>query len=352
MQDAGLEVARVAAHIEGAEQLARSARPRGLDRLRHIVRTLLLQELEAYRREGVFPKNRDFPERAVPYFVDADGTRCAMAYLLELGGASALVAKIASERNNAFVHELADEPELLSWLDAAGLTVDEAARIQPSYCASNTTMVCGGGFGDLPISRSNAKGVLEIHITGAADTDGYAPARVENVFGDVGRFAVGSVVSFRGPISGVFVVPLHGGESDAGAGADAAVDGGDAPPRLEVGVALLSGGTVRGRQGGNSEGHPLTVQQIADAFRSPDCEAHLIALDAWWKESTCAGTPDDPAYRNDAGSSGATANPSGADGGGCSTAGTDPSAATVQILLALVAAISARRLARGARRAG
>ena len=72
-----------------------------------------------------------FSDRAMPYFIDADGTRCAMAHLLELGGAAALVARIANEKNNAFVEELANGQELPAWLDASGLSVAEAARIQP-----------------------------------------------------------------------------------------------------------------------------------------------------------------------------------------------------------------------------
>lgn len=356
MQIAGAEsheVARVAAHIEGAEQLARSTPPRGLDRLRRIVRALLLEELAAYRREGVFPKNRDFPDRATPYFVDADGTRCAMAHLLELGGASALVTKIASERNNAFVRELADEPELLAWLDAAGLTVDEAARIQPSYCAPRTAIVCGGNFAH-PDIAPNAKGVLEVRITGRADTEGWAAARVEKVHGDGAGFVVGSEVQYRSnAIDGLYVVPVYGSEADAGVEADAATDGGGAAPaRLSGGVALGSDGIIYGGQSGNNDGHPVTAQQVADAYRSPNCAASVEALDPWWRENTCSGTPDDPAAKNDAGSSGAssssgaTTNPSGDDGGGCSTAGTDASAATLQILLALVGAVAARRALR------
>ena len=63
----------------------------------------------------------DFAE-PMPYFVDAKGVRCAMAHLLEAGGERELVQRIARERNNAFVRDLADESRLLAWLAAAGLT--------------------------------------------------------------------------------------------------------------------------------------------------------------------------------------------------------------------------------------
>src|SRR6185295_2199400 len=134
-----METARVAHHIAGAERVVAKARPgRAPDRMKGIVRALLLEELVAYRERGVFPRNRDFSDRPMPYLVDANGIRCAMAHLMELGGAATLVARLAHERNNAFVRELADEPQLLAWLDAAGLDVAEAARIQPSYeCPDN-----------------------------------------------------------------------------------------------------------------------------------------------------------------------------------------------------------------------
>jgi hypothetical protein len=43
------------------------------------------------------------------------------------------VANIRALRNNATVPELADEPGLADWLDESGLTLAEAARIQPTY---------------------------------------------------------------------------------------------------------------------------------------------------------------------------------------------------------------------------
>jgi len=358
------EVGRVAAHIEGAELRASHAPPRGLDRARTLVRTLLLQELEDYRRAGVFPKNRDFPDRAMPYFVDAEGTRCAMAHLLELGGASALVAKIASERNNAFVRELADEPQLLAWLDAAGLTVDEAVRIQPSYCDVNANMVCFDRVLDAPIPPS-ASGVVEILVVSSGPTD--STARVENVFGDGGPYVLGAELqlSKNFAVGTSFVVPLFAVSSDGGADADATASDADAAPPVTIGrgLQLHPGGIVDGAYGASSAGHPLTAAQIADAYRSPNCEASLAALDPWWLETTCYGQPT---QEEDAGqkgasssssgglvassSSGETANPAAADdGGGCSTSGTDASTATVQVLLALVATITARRLARRAR---
>ncbi len=139
-----IEVARVRAHLAGAEAEMVSRDVSHLSEAQRLSRALLLEELAAYREDGVFPKNPDFTEMT-PYFIDADGVRCAMAHLLEVGGQAELVAKIARERNNAYVEELADEPGLLEWLDAAGITVAEAARIQPTYCPSSpASRFCGG----------------------------------------------------------------------------------------------------------------------------------------------------------------------------------------------------------------
>lgn len=59
--------------------------------------------------------------------------------------------QIASERNYARVHELADLPALERWLEANGITLDEAARIQPEYCGPPAhNCLCGfGGFSGL-----------------------------------------------------------------------------------------------------------------------------------------------------------------------------------------------------------
>jgi hypothetical protein len=43
------------------------------------------------------------------------------------------VDRVARTRNLARIPELADEPELLEWLVETGLTLDEAAWIQPAY---------------------------------------------------------------------------------------------------------------------------------------------------------------------------------------------------------------------------
>ena len=89
--------------------------------------------LRRYSEAGAFPKNTYHPGQRTPYFRDANGNLCAMAFLIAASGRGDIVDHIARNRNYAFVPDLVDEPGLGEWLDAHGLTVAEAARIQPSY---------------------------------------------------------------------------------------------------------------------------------------------------------------------------------------------------------------------------
>jgi hypothetical protein len=114
----------------------RALRARDVSRLspaQRAARARNLDVLHRYWTAGVFPTNTDFPSERMPYFVDRSGVRCAMAYLIEQSGGGDLVARVAATNNNARVRDLKNDPELVAWLDANGLTAAEAARIQPWY---------------------------------------------------------------------------------------------------------------------------------------------------------------------------------------------------------------------------
>ncbi len=305
MMDArSAEVARVSHHIERAE---RHAARRDVSRLGHVqrdLRQLLLQELARYRAGGRFPVNRDFATRT-PYFVDAGGVRCAMAHLLELGGEGALVEQIARERNHARIRELVDEPRLLAWLEAAGLSVAEAAAIQPAYCSDVTDCVCGGDFSFVgyPVP---ARGVLEgVVLAGGT-------ARVERTYGDSLGIPVGAEVQLSAtyPAGTRILAPI-----------DSAM-----APRLGS-VALDAEGLYACRSQGVSNAPDLDPEQFAQAVMAEDCAAALRTMDAAWRDRQgCGGDPT----------------PSPIGDSGCS-AGADLEAASVGILLALVTAIVHRR---------
>ena len=140
------EQARVRAHLAGAEAELRTADTSSLQPAQRARREAVIAELARYRERGAFPRNLDFAE-LTPYFIDDRGVRCAMAHLIETFGGAPLVARVAATANNARVAELAADPELLAWLDTHGMTVAEAARVQPSY-QNPVGVFCWGGVDD------------------------------------------------------------------------------------------------------------------------------------------------------------------------------------------------------------
>src|SRR6516164_5617077 len=77
------EQRRIARHIRRARSAAHKRDLSGLTRVQRMIRELLLGEVAAYVEDGRFPKNREFPWK-MPVFVDDQGTRCAMAHLMEV----------------------------------------------------------------------------------------------------------------------------------------------------------------------------------------------------------------------------------------------------------------------------
>lgn len=127
------EVARIRAHLSAVEaelltaDVSQLTPPQRAARARHIA------VLREYREAGVFPHNHTVVDQRVPVFVDEHGTHCAVGYLLARDGRHEVVERVRATRNTATVPELADDPDLVAWLGEAGLTVAEAARIQPAY---------------------------------------------------------------------------------------------------------------------------------------------------------------------------------------------------------------------------
>lgn len=127
------EVARIQRHFDSVLVELRAADTHALGPARRAARARQIARLAAYRDRGIFPLNEHFPDSVLPYFVDRAGTRCAVAHLMFLDGREPIVRRVTSRRNNAWVAELRDEPGLAAWLDEAGLTLEEAARIQVPY---------------------------------------------------------------------------------------------------------------------------------------------------------------------------------------------------------------------------
>lgn len=126
------EVSRLRAHFDSVDSELRGRSITGLSALQLERRTRLIAWLREYRNAAAFPVNDKF-DSPTPFFRDRNGTLCAMAYLIYRSGRSDIVDKVAATRNNAYIAELADDPALIAWLDSSGLSVAEAARIQPQY---------------------------------------------------------------------------------------------------------------------------------------------------------------------------------------------------------------------------
>lgn len=153
------EVQRLQAHFDSVDSELRATPTVTLSATQQSARAQLIAWLREYRDAGTFPVNEDFPERPTPYFRDRHGTLCAMAYLLARSGRRDVVDTVAASRNNARVHDLADMPALTAWLDSVGLSVDEAARIQPSYGAPQQA---GVGYALTSIVASGAAVVTAV----------------------------------------------------------------------------------------------------------------------------------------------------------------------------------------------
>ena len=131
------EAARLRRHFAVVERELLGRDVSGLSPAQRAARAEQVRLLRRYAAEGRFPRNEYLPSQ-VPFFRDIRGNLCAMAFLIAASGRGDIVDHVARTRNNAYVPALADEPGLAAWLDRHGLTLAEAARIQPAYGDSPT----------------------------------------------------------------------------------------------------------------------------------------------------------------------------------------------------------------------
>lgn len=124
----------VVRHLDGALQLLSARDLSSLSERQRANRARAIETLIRYRDAGAFPRNHDFADAHVPYFVDQrSGAVCAVGHLMVTTGHAALVERISTADNHVRVADLATNPEVAAWLDEHGLTLEEAARIQPAY---------------------------------------------------------------------------------------------------------------------------------------------------------------------------------------------------------------------------
>lgn len=158
------EVARLQAHFDSVDVELRMRDVSHLSAEQRANRATLIGWLREYRHAGRFPLNDEFAGEFVPFFRDSRGTLCAMAYLVDRSGRSDIVDYIAKTRNNALIRELTDDTRLVAWLHQSGLSVSEAARIQPQYEGCCV-------IGDRPANRKQVSGdyaLLSIGLSGSS----------------------------------------------------------------------------------------------------------------------------------------------------------------------------------------
>ncbi len=131
--DPNRDVALITAHLTRVEALLRARDSSRLNPEQRRARRLGLSALREYIALQQYPRNRDFPGRRVPYFIDADGRACAVAQLVIASGHRELADAVANDQNNAYLADMSS-PELTRWIASSGFTFDELALIQPSYC--------------------------------------------------------------------------------------------------------------------------------------------------------------------------------------------------------------------------
>lgn len=261
------ERTRVSVHLLRAEQRLARAKTTALGPLQRLARALLLRELRRYREGQRFPQNLDFAE-PTPYFVDAAGTRCAVAHLLDVTGEGALVQRVARGRNHARVRELTDEPRLVAWLAAAGLSLDEAAAIQPEYCERPSDCVC---------YRAPLAAVIETTALGP-EGPGTVRVQVTAIHGSTSHLKVGdeTVVSAGAADTPGTPILISLAKED-----EAALDRGD--PTWFSGSAV-PGGTFHC----NGDGLPIGIDAYVSAALSDDCAGQLGRTAKIWNRKTCS----------------------------------------------------------------
>ena len=95
-------------------------------------RRVQLRRLAAYRDRGTFPLNEGQAAHAAPIFVDRHGMACAVGHLMRCSGRADDVDSIAKHNNLVYVPDAA-QGAVAAWVLTSGLTLEEAALIQPGY---------------------------------------------------------------------------------------------------------------------------------------------------------------------------------------------------------------------------
>lgn len=138
-----------------------------------------LDRLHDYWTAGVFPRNDDFPGERVPYFIDDDGVVCAVGHLVVESGFVEVAREIQRTENNARLLAM-NHPALPTWIAASGLTAEECATIQPSYCncPKEYKPVCGEddqSYANACVAECSGVAIVHEGVCESPETTGWPP---------------------------------------------------------------------------------------------------------------------------------------------------------------------------------
>lgn len=258
------ETARIRAHFDSVLTELRAPVARPLTPAQRAARARRIATLQAYRDRGVFPHNHEHFDGWMPYFVDHRGVLCAVAFLLESSGRRDIVDRVAGADNNVWLAQLAGDTAFRAWLDASGLTLDEAARIQVPYIGepaeqqaaatnrtNNTLAAVAGGLGAASIVWSARAKPGEhralrsaIGLTAGAAGLAIASSRTEARGGALAVGVTAGVIGASSALIGVRALLLDRGAPATASNEAKASDLTVAPAMLATGDRMAPGITV------------------------------------------------------------------------------------------------------------
>ncbi len=126
-------------HLQETEKLLRKRNFSALSAAQQKQRLNNLNTLHNYWVKGVFPVN-DKHQNRQPYFIDKYNTYCAVGYLMQQSGADKMARDIHETQNYSYLYDI-NHPQLMSWTNESGLSLDELALIQPGYQNDRPTTI-------------------------------------------------------------------------------------------------------------------------------------------------------------------------------------------------------------------
>ena len=106
-------------------------------------RKQILAAFDEYIAKGTTPKNDHLPWRT-PVFIDDENTICAVGYLIERTVGRGVAEKVAATHRYSYLEEIAAAmPEVATWVETSGFTLDELSTIQPGYEGPTVSHIAG-----------------------------------------------------------------------------------------------------------------------------------------------------------------------------------------------------------------